>query len=64
MTDICKKGYAASACFTGLAAYSIIYPDSSKVVILWKNGVVNGVVDTDKVVGIIKAGKMFGKFWG
>ena len=33
------------ACFTGLAVYSTICLDSSKVVILWENGVVNGVPD-------------------
>ena len=36
---------AVSACFTGLAAYSVICLGSSKVVILRENGVVNGVPD-------------------
>ena len=37
--------YAVSAHFTGFAACSIICLDSSKVFILWENGVVNGVLD-------------------
>ena len=37
---VCRK-----CLVTGLAAYSVIYQSSSKGVILWENGVVNGVLD-------------------